>query len=108
MNMTHPHILEAERHGMPDPEPVTTRCPTCDRTVRQTDIFNCAHCGRKICRRCLYTNDTFMEHFCSEEISVYPSAETVRIPSDCYHQWCLDQMCLWQDKYFKLKQTKAA
>jgi len=95
-------------HGMPDPQPATARCPTCDRTVQEANIFNCAKCGAKICRRCLYTNDTFMEHFCSQQISVYPSGDTVLIPSHCYHEWCFEQMASWQDKYFALKATRPA
>ncbi len=108
MNMTHPDILNTEAHGMPDPDPIMTKCRTCERMVEESHIFYCAQCGRAICGCCLYTNDTFMETFCSEELAVYPGAEIVRIPTDCYDQWCLERMCHWQDKYFDLAARREA
>ncbi len=107
MNMTHPDILEAERHGLASDEPAMTSCENCERTVETSLIYACEHCGREICTFCLYTNDFFMEHFCGEEFTL-SSDEPLIVPCDCYHEWCLDNICKLQDEVIKLKQEMKA
>ena len=67
--MTDPKILEAERFGMPDNEPETVHCASCDSTIDKDDKDTCALCKKPGCFYCLIEIETG-ETFCAECIAI--------------------------------------
>ena len=63
--MTDPKILEAERFGMPDNEPETVHCASCDSTIDKDDKDTCALCKKPGCFYCLIEIETG-EKLCAE------------------------------------------
>ena len=81
---THPAIVEAERAGLPEYEPVIIECPTCGKPADEAEITHCLKCEVEICRRCEGRReiDLWGWLFCSDDCAIDYMTEIIADQDD--------------------------